>query len=122
MTDMHSFTKSLPLTGNCSALDYAYGYNGCWLLTRGAYNRNCLPPRLRRRLLCPDPANPGQEGVCSPDRALYNADSYSFVASGIWFTYKLGKPVDLPPGPPVSITGRKRVIGCPEDDILAVDA
>ncbi|KAI1857104.1 hypothetical protein JX265_011305 [Neoarthrinium moseri] len=114
------YTTGLP---EGKALDYAYGYNSCWLLPRNKYDRKCMPENVRgRKVLCPDGQNPDEEGICPPDRAIYNADSYSFVAAGVWFSNKLGKEVPLPPDPPTPATRRQDGSeSCPVDDSLPFD-
>ena len=79
------------------AKDYAYGFNSCYQLAQGTFDRSCVPyAKDHKNPLCP--VN-GVEGVCPPERSSENADSYSFVAAGIYFSEKCNILIPLPPLP-----------------------
>lgn len=48
----------------------------------------------KSKILCPNAQ--GQEGVCNSKFSANNADTYSFVAAGIYFTTKCGTDIPLP--------------------------
>ena len=35
------------------------------------------------KIECPDPADPKKEGICPPDLATNNADTWAFIAAGV---------------------------------------
>lgn len=47
-------------------------------------------------MLCPDPNNPGQEGICDSKLSAYNADSWTLVIVGSYYTRKCGREIPLP--------------------------
>jgi hypothetical protein len=59
--------------------------------------------------------------MCPADKAIYNADSYSFVAAGVWFSNKLGKEVPKPADPPSATMKRADNSSCPASDMLPFD-
>lgn len=50
--------------------------------------------------LCgPDPNDKsGEDGICDPSLCMKNPDSWSFVATGIYFSDQCGKQLPLPAG------------------------
>ncbi|KAG2421959.1 hypothetical protein HFD88_005935 [Aspergillus terreus] len=48
------------------------------------------------RLLCPDPNNLGQEGICDSKLSAYNADSWALVVLGGYYTKICGRQIPLP--------------------------
>ncbi|PKX91286.1 putative alpha-1,3-glucanase [Aspergillus novofumigatus IBT 16806] len=98
--------------------DVAYGFNACWLLPRGLFDRSCAPWAKKQkgqpppRIECPNKDENGEtvEGVCPGDLAGKNAESYQFVAAGVYFSRKCGHNIPLPPLPP---TPSKRATTCP---------
>ncbi|KAI0903972.1 SGNH hydrolase [Ustulina deusta] len=77
------------------ALDYAYGYDGSTALPLGQFDRSCVSYGSKKKFLCPD-ASGKKEGTCDASTSEFNADSYSFVASGIFFSKKCGKSIPYP--------------------------
>jgi hypothetical protein len=100
-----------------ATLDYAYGFNGCSKLAAGIFDRSCVPYANPRKLLCADPNNPGQEGICGADRSTRNADTYSFVAAGVWFTERCSREIPFPP-PAETITDAQCAL---DKDYIVVD-
>ncbi|GES66464.1 esterase [Aspergillus terreus] len=47
-------------------------------------------------LLCPDPNNLGQEGICDSKLSAYNADSWALVVVGGYYTKICGRQIPLP--------------------------
>ena len=59
-----------------------------------------MPKSSKRKTpLCPDPSNPQKEGICPANLSEKNADTYSFVAAGVWFSLKCGAAIPFPPPP-----------------------
>lgn len=84
------------------ALDYAYGFVACTQLPRGAFDRSCVPYR-GSKALCGNAA--GTEGVCEAHLSALNADTYSFVSAGVYFSQKCNREIQFPP-PPIPIQSR----------------
>ncbi|CAG7981019.1 unnamed protein product, partial [Penicillium nalgiovense] len=105
--------------------DYAYGFDACWQLPRGLFDRSCAkwvkkpedlkPNEKPPRIECPVQNGNGKivEGLCSPATARRNAESFQFLAAGIYFTAKTGRDIPLPPTPQ-SVT--KRADSCVSSD------
>jgi hypothetical protein len=78
-----------------SARDYAYGFNGCWLLPRKLLDRSCQPyASWSKEPQCPD--SNGKEGICPEKFSGGNADTYSFVAAGVYFSTKCARAIPYP--------------------------
>ncbi|KAF2746553.1 SGNH hydrolase [Sporormia fimetaria CBS 119925] len=82
------------------SLDYAYGLNGCTRLARGGFNRNtnCHGkgyPKTKT-IFCPDKNDKNVEGECPPENADTNADTFSFIAAGVFFSVECKKEIPLP--------------------------
>ena len=77
--------------------DYAYGFIGCSLLPRGTFNRACAPYARANDKKCVNAG--GGEGFCNGDISTKNADTYAFVAGGVFFEQRCGRPVPFPPLP-----------------------
>lgn len=93
--------------------DYAYGYTFCRQLAANTFDRSCMirkMPGKGHKVMCPDPIT-GEEGRCSDTLSLQNADTYSFVGAGVWFSSKCGKPIPLPALATRSIGDRRET--CP---------
>ncbi|KAF2268066.1 SGNH hydrolase [Lojkania enalia] len=88
-------TKYAMLDGD-PAHDYAYGFNGNYQLAQGTFDRSCAPYKDSKKILCP--VN-GVEGLCPAAFSGGNADTYSFVASGVYFSTKCNAQIPLPPLP-----------------------
>ncbi|KAH7327192.1 SGNH hydrolase-type esterase domain-containing protein [Rhexocercosporidium sp. MPI-PUGE-AT-0058] len=77
-------------------LDYAYGYTYCVQLATGNFDRSCMKTQMQinSTILCPDAS--GNEGTCLAVKSARNADSYTFVAAGVWYTSKCSGSIPLP--------------------------
>ena len=75
--------------------DYAYGFIGCSLLPRGTFNRACAPYARANDKKCVNAG--GGEGFCNGDISTKNADTYAFVAGGVFFEQRCGRPIPFPP-------------------------
>ncbi|KAK6065946.1 esterase family protein [Seiridium cupressi] len=75
------------------SLDYAYGYTDCYNFAAGNFNRSCAR-YSGSKILCPD-AN-GKEDLCDASHTAFNADTYSFVAAGVYFSNKSRSAIPLP--------------------------
>ncbi|KAI9149590.1 lysine-specific metallo-endopeptidase domain-containing protein [Paramyrothecium foliicola] len=83
------------------ARDYAYGFNGCYQLAQGAFNRDCAPykkkdPKKESDVLCPDPDDRLKESWCVPELEMKNADTWAFIAAGTYFSKECDKEIPLP--------------------------
>jgi hypothetical protein len=88
-------------------------------------NRECVPWKdWQPIILCPDPNDSTKETICPATTAPKNADSYAFVACGVWFSSKLsaGSFVPLPPSAPPTGAKAKREEDCDPSDWLPIDA
>ncbi|KAK0660438.1 putative esterase [Cercophora samala] len=87
---------------NDPALDIAYGFTGCTSLPLGLFDRSCTPygGRTKKKdgtfsaALCPNQA--GGEGFCNGDMSARNADTYSHVAAGVFFTKECNREIPHP--------------------------
>ncbi|KAH6842747.1 mutanase [Chaetomium sp. MPI-CAGE-AT-0009] len=87
------------------AIDIAYGFTGCSALPLGQFDRSCVSygqQKLDKKgvlspALCPDEA--GKEGLCPPEMSARNADTYSHVAAGIYFSKQCNRDIPYPSGP-----------------------
>lgn len=120
-----------------SSLDVVYGYNGCTALAKGTFDRSCVPykaqpnkksnvPPPADKIICPRTENGVVvEGPCNADLSENNADTYSFVAAGIFFSKRCNKaiPHPQPQDRPASAGGTKRQIitSCPVSDYVVWD-
>jgi hypothetical protein len=89
-----------------AAVDVAYGYTDCTLLAQGTFDRSCAKYADPNKPVC---ATNGVEGVCDKTMSGDNADTYSIVAAGIYFSQKCGKIIPAPPprqNPPPGVTRR----------------
>jgi hypothetical protein len=75
-------------------LDYAYGFIGCSQLPQGLFDRACARYARPGKVVCPN--NAGVEGFCSGQTSIRNADTYAFIAAGVFFEQKCGRPVPYP--------------------------
>ncbi|KAJ6446958.1 lysine-specific metallo-endopeptidase domain-containing protein [Purpureocillium lavendulum] len=78
--------------------DYAYGFNGCYLLARGGFNRDCVPYK-GDKVLCPDSKDKTKESFCPAELEMKNADTWSFIAAGFYFSKACKRTIPLPPLP-----------------------
>lgn len=92
------------------SLDYAYGFNACYKLAHGTFDRSCVPYKGTKpeTILCPD--ENGNDGPCPEDLEIKNADTWSFVAAGVYFSDKCGKEIPLPDLPTKRSVQRSRVM------------
>lgn len=97
--------------------DYAYGFTACSKLALGTFDRSCVSYANPKKLLCESRDNPGQEGLCAPDRSTKNADTYSFVATGVWFTERCNREIPFPP-PAETITDAQCTL---DKDYIVID-
>lgn len=93
---MVSCIWKLTLASSEATLDYAYGVKHSWQLTRGVFDRSKSGYTKQGIILCPD--KNGKEGICRPNRALDNADSYAMLGAGVYFTKNCRKNIPLLPG------------------------
>ncbi|KAI0380577.1 SGNH hydrolase [Hypomontagnella monticulosa] len=85
---------------NAQALDYAYGYDGCFKLAEGSFNRGCVSyAKHHSKAFCPVAPNSNVEGLCPPEKSAENADSYAFVAAGVYFSRQCNRIIASPPDP-----------------------
>lgn len=78
--------------------DYAYGFIGCSRLPNGLFDRSCARYASPKYVKCP--GNDGKEGYCPSQFSTQNADTYAFIAAGVFFEQKCGRPVPYPALPP----------------------
>ncbi|KAF2729342.1 SGNH hydrolase [Polyplosphaeria fusca] len=97
---VHEFTHTrYAMLDGEKAYDYAYGLNGNVQLAQGTFDRSCVPYKDKRKVLCPKSGStPPEEGLCPAERSGGNADSYSFVAAGIYFSTQCNNQVPMPQG------------------------
>ncbi|KAK8026491.1 hypothetical protein PG991_003547 [Apiospora marii] len=108
---LHELTHTgYAMGGNKGTSDYAYGYIDNRRLPLGLLDRNCKKYASQLKgALCPN-AN-GVDGVCAGERSGDNADTYSFVAAGVYFSQQCNRDIpmpnvpNLPAPPPVSASG-----------------
>lgn len=82
-------------TRHAMAKDYAYGYTSCYELAHHAFYRDCVPyAKAFPTVFCG--ASLDSQGLCDAAISVQNADTWAFVASGVYFTQKLGFEVALP--------------------------
>ncbi|KAJ8111527.1 hypothetical protein ONZ43_g5602 [Nemania bipapillata] len=78
------------------SLDYAYGYNGCAALPNGNFDRSCVQYADPKKVLCPDDDDDSKESLCKADFSGTNADTYSFVGAGIFYTQECKRTIPYP--------------------------
>jgi hypothetical protein len=66
----------------------------------------------RPKVMCPDLS--GNEGNCMASMSVKNADTYAFVAAGVWYSGKCNAPIPLPVSATKRTTGSRRA-SCPLD-------
>lgn len=81
------------------AKDFAYGVSDCLALARGAFDRT--PAKVPKYVSAKSSVYCGKKGaavggVCPAAVAMINADSYGFLAAGVWFSHKTGKVLPVP--------------------------
>ncbi|CAM1501517.1 Fc.00g035010.m01.CDS01 [Cosmosporella sp. VM-42] len=112
---IHEMTHtSFVMSFQAKTIDYAYGFTYCQQLARGLFDRECMRSQLKGNppILCPD--DDGKESTCAATKSPLNADTYSFVAAGVYFTAMCGK--DIPLAKPVSKRAMSvRQESCPVD-------
>ncbi|KAF5511096.1 Lipase [Colletotrichum siamense] len=135
---LHEMTHtSYGVNKESGALDVAYGYNGCTALARGTFDRSCVSYKAKPKksgtlptpdkIICQTTNSDGVivEGICPADYSENNADTYSFVAAGIFFSKRCQKVIPYPAttGPPASGGGTKRQVidSCPMADYVVWD-
>ncbi|KAH8903035.1 SGNH hydrolase [Coniochaeta sp. PMI_546] len=92
------------------SIDVAYGYTSCTNLPLGLFDRSCVPyGGLKKRsdgtftpAICPNQA--GGEGFCNGDMSARNADTYSHVAAGVYFSRQCNRAIPYPQ--PVTLAAR----------------
>ncbi|VBB84421.1 Putative Esterase [Podospora comata] len=112
---------------NDKAVDVAYGYTACSSLPLGLFDRACAPyGGLKKKNdgsfttpICGN--NAGGEGVCNGDMSAQNADTYSHVAAGVFFSKECNREIPHPtnnagssggqPGNTVGVPGKGGTIG-----------
>jgi hypothetical protein len=87
----------------------------CARMTKG------LKKSEKDNVMCPDAQ--GNEGTCDADLTAQNADTYSFLAAGVFFSAQCGRDIPLS-GPPAPAKRRlaERQTSCPaESDMIFYD-
>lgn len=78
-----------------TAKDYAYGYTSCYELAHHSLYRDCLPyAKVFKDVYCGTSLT--DQGLCDMTISVQNADTWAFVAAGVYFTEQLGFDVALP--------------------------
>ncbi|KAL0939950.1 Mutanase Pc12g07500-like protein 1 [Colletotrichum truncatum] len=110
---LHEATHTKYAMGDKKTVDVAYGFNGCTQLAKGGFDRSKVAYGKRRtitkrdgttklsQLICPNGND--EEGVCDPEMSVRNADTYSFIAAGIFFSQRCNKDIPLPACAPTSV-------------------
>ncbi|KAH6720758.1 SGNH hydrolase-type esterase domain-containing protein [Leptodontidium sp. MPI-SDFR-AT-0119] len=101
--------------------DYAYGYTFCAQLAAGNFDRSCMTAKMtgNPKIMCPDAS--GNEGICLGTDSAKNADTYAFVAAGVWYTSKCNAPIPLPDPVTKRSVGQRRA-SCPlNSDSIFID-
>jgi hypothetical protein len=106
------------------AVDVAYGYTACSALPRGLFDPSCAPYALRKKLndgsfsqaVCPNQA--GAQGFCDGDMSARNADTYSFIAAGIYFNRQCNRAIPHPP----PLTAKRDTSAVARETVPAVEA
>lgn len=110
--------------------DYAYGLTYCLELAAGNFDRTCMTDRLeqkagskKQKKLCP--IVNGRE-ICPGENTANNADTYAFVAAGVWFSTQCKTAIAIPPPATSRIKSRNTIVSrqssCPADsDIILSD-
>ena len=78
--------------------DYAYGLVDSMWLAAGMFDRSCAadyPPTPQP--LCPKEGDAQKEGPCKAGESEYNADTYKYLITGLYFEKKCGKPIPFSP-------------------------
>jgi hypothetical protein len=79
------------------AKDWAYGFNACWELPRGVFNRGLVSYKdWYKDVFCGQDLD--HQDVCKKELSVGNADTWAHVAAGIYFT-QLGFTIQYPPLP-----------------------
>lgn len=120
-TILHEMTHTTyAMTQGEPALDYAYGVNDCKDLALDQFDRSERPygtgnnkykNKKKGILFCPSKDDDQKEGICDPEFAQTNADSYALVAAGVYFSDQCGKPLSLesfPVGAPPKFASQRR--------------
>lgn len=106
--------------------DYAYGLTYCLQVATGPFDRTCMTEKMKNptkvKKVCP--IVNGRE-ICQPEVTARNADTYSFVAAGIFFTARCGTAIPFPPPPSSRFMSRdviaSRQSSCPADSDVIID-
>ncbi|KAK4083326.1 lysine-specific metallo-endopeptidase domain-containing protein [Purpureocillium lilacinum] len=98
--------------------DYAYGFNGCYKLAKGAFNRDCVEYK-GGKVLCPDPKDSSKESWCPAELEMKNADTWSFIAAGFYFSKACKRTIPLPPLPQLPGTPPKSSARSTRDERIA---
>ncbi|KFX87170.1 hypothetical protein V490_08483 [Pseudogymnoascus sp. VKM F-3557] len=117
---LHEITHtSFAMSFNEKTEDYAYGFTFCLQLAAGTFDRSCMTKTMKNeKVLCP--TSGGGDGVCNKELSVKNADTYSFVAAGVWYSSKCGVAIPFPD--PVAKRGMRSRDSCPVDsDALIID-
>ena len=70
----------------------------------GKFDRSNFPTMKKltsNKALCPDEKNPDQDTWFDPDLSFQNPDSWSFIATGIYFSNECGKKIEYPERPKI---------------------
>ncbi|RKU41802.1 hypothetical protein DL546_002162 [Coniochaeta pulveracea] len=92
------------------SIDIAYGYTSCAQLPLGLFDRSCASyGGLKKKddgtfttPVCPNQA--GGEGFCNGDLSARNADTYSHIAAGVYFSRQCNRAIPYPQ--PVTLAAR----------------
>lgn len=74
--------------------DYAYGISDCLRLAQGTFDRSCTAYKNTYKHLCLD--KNGKMGIWPPETSGDNADSYTLVAAGVYYSLACGRDIPVP--------------------------
>ncbi|KFY31523.1 hypothetical protein V493_01031 [Pseudogymnoascus sp. VKM F-4281 (FW-2241)] len=119
---LHEMTHTMiAMDYNKKTYDYAYGYTFCRQLAENRFDRSCMLQKMDgkgHKFLCPDKTT-GAESMCDAKLSVRNADTYSFVGTGVWFSSKCDAAITLPLMPPNKSTrGRRATCPATSDSIF----
>ncbi|KAK8049198.1 Lipase [Apiospora phragmitis] len=71
----------------------------------GRFDRSGVPYANPRHIYYPDPNDGTKEGICKPELATNNADTYTFIAAGVGYSRLCNREIPLPSPPASSAMG-----------------
>jgi len=107
-----------------STRDYAYGFNGNFLLPIKQFDRSCVPYKAKGgKVECPSQSDLTVEGICDANLSAENADTWAFLAAGAGFSFYCQTQIPLPAlRPHTPAPARVRRSGIPRRSLLRRDA